>query len=466
MKRSKRIYILLGVLAAVCLATFAAVKLEQRQEQIKNSDEVILSVAAADVQSLRWNYGETSLAFTRDENAVWHWDEDEAFPVSEDKMNGLLELFASFGVSFIIEEVEDYSQYGLDDPICTIELTTAEQTYTLELGDFSKLDSKRYVSIGDGNVYLVSADPMDKYELTIRDLIDHDEALDYDAVTKIQFSGAQNYTISHEGDKNGKSICADDVFFADILPLDTDWVESYLDTVSAVGLTSYVSYNATEEELENYGLNDPELTIVIDCATVREDDEEVMESSYILHVSRSAEQRAMTQEEEDELTSWVAYVRVGESQILYQITSAKYESLMKAAYNDLRHREVFTADFGQVTSMDISLEGNSYTLTAGEGEEEDETVWLYGEDEVEIDDIQSALEDLEADSFTDETATGQQEIKLTLHLDNESFPKLEIILYRYDGTHCLAAVDGKIISLIPRSDVVDLVEAVNAIVLN
>ncbi len=61
MKRSKRIYILLGVLAAVCLATFAVVKLEQRQEQIKNSDEVILSVAAADVQSLRWNYGERVL---------------------------------------------------------------------------------------------------------------------------------------------------------------------------------------------------------------------------------------------------------------------------------------------------------------------------------------------------------------------------------------------------------------------
>ncbi len=466
MKRSKRIYILLGVLVVACLATFAAVKLEQRQEQIKNSDEVILSLTAADVQSLSWSYDETSLAFTRDENAVWHWDDDEAFPVSEDKVNELLELFASFGVSFIIEEVEDYSQYGLDDPICTIELTTTEQTYTLELGDFSKLDSKRYVSIGDGNAYLVNTDPMDKYELTIRDLIDHDEALDYDAITRIQFSGAQNYTVSHEGDENGKSICAEDVYFADTLPLDTDWVESYLDTVSTVGLTNYVSYNATEDELETYGLNDPELTVMIDCAAAGEDGEEVVESIYTLHISRSSEQRAMTREEEDELTSWVAYARVGESQILYQITSSKYELLMKASYNDLRHREVFTANFDQVTAMDISLEGNSYTLTAGEGEEEDEVVWYYGEDEVEIDDIQSALENLEADSFTDETVTGQQEIKLTLHLNNESFPKLEIILYRCDGTHCLAAVDGKVISLVSRGDVVDLVEAVNAIVLN
>lgn len=38
-------------------------------------------------------------------------------------------------------------------------------------------------------------------------------------------------------------------------------------------------------------------------------------------------------------------------------------------------------------------------------------------------------------------------------------------LYRYDGTYCLAVVDGTPVSLVERSYVVDLIEAVNAIVL-
>ena len=38
-------------------------------------------------------------------------------------------------------------------------------------------------------------------------------------------------------------------------------------------------------------------------------------------------------------------------------------------------------------------------------------------------------------------------------------------MYRYDGEQCLAMVDGQSVSLVPRSDVVDLIEAVNALVL-
>ncbi len=466
MKRSKRIYILLGVLAVVCLATFAAIKFEERQEQIRTSEEVILELAAEEVQSLSWSYGDTTLSFTRNESGNWRWDEDEAFPVNEEKMNELLEQFSAFSVSFAIEEVADYSQYGLDTPACTIILATAEQEYTLTLGDFSKLDSQRYVSIGDGNAYLVSTDPMETYEITIKDIIEHDKALDYDAISAIRFTGAYEWSIDYLEDSTN-SVCEEDVYFTDGLPLDTDLVDSYLDDMTLT-LNSYVSYNATEEELETYGLNDPELSITVDYTIKGETEEdEDIPGSYTLHISRSAEQRAMTEEEEEELTSWAAYARVGESQILYQIGSSVYEALMAADYNDLRHKEVFTADFSLVTAVDIELEGNSHSLTTRVDEEDGETlIWLYGEQEIEITGIRSGLKALSAARFTEEVPTGQQEIKLTLHLEHEYFPEMEIVLYRCDGTNCLAVVDGESFALVSRSDVVDLIESVNAIVLN
>ena len=49
---------------------------------------------------------------------------------------------------------------------------------------------------------------------------------------------------------------------------------------------------------------------------------------------------------------------------------------------------------------------------------------------------------------------------------NENFPEVQITLYRYDGSHCLAVVDGESVSLVDRTAVVDLIEAIHAIVLD
>ena len=68
-------------------------------------------------------------------------------------------------------------------------------------------------------------------------------------------------------------------------------------------------------------------------------------------------------------------------------------------------------------------------------------------------------------SFTDETPTGQEEVSLTVHLDNEDFPTFTLTLYRLDGTNCIATADGKTVALVSRSKTVDLIEAVNELTL-
>ena len=105
------------------------------------------------------------------------------FPVDDEKIGELLARFESFGVSFIIEEVEDYGQYGLDDPVCTISLSAGDQSYEITLGDYSTMDSERYVSIGDGNVYLVPEDPLDYFDAVLSDMIKNDEIPSLDTVS-------------------------------------------------------------------------------------------------------------------------------------------------------------------------------------------------------------------------------------------------------------------------------------------
>ena len=76
-------------------------------------------------------------------------------PIKISEINELLSIFESFTASFIIEEVDDFDQYGLEEPTCTINIETSEDSYQITLGNYSTMDSKRYVSIDDGNVYLV-----------------------------------------------------------------------------------------------------------------------------------------------------------------------------------------------------------------------------------------------------------------------------------------------------------------------
>ena len=437
MRKATKLYALLGVLLVVCIAAFAVSRYEEKKEQIKNSGEVILEIPTDSVTALSWTNESGTFSFTKDE--TWVYDDDNAFPVDEEKINDLLEQFTSFAAAFAIDDVEGYAQYGLDEPICTIHITAGEESYTVELGDFSKMDEQRYVSIGDGKVYLVSHDPLDEFDSVLRDMILDDTIPEFDTAKQIAFTGSENYTISY--DEETKSICADDVYFTDGKPLDTAVITEWLTSLHELDLTNYVSYNVTDEELETFGLDEPALAITLDYSSSDEDGNETDSGTLVLHLSQNPEELAAYEEaianEEDVLPDVTCYARVGDSQIVYQITQSEFDALTDVSYDALRHQKIFTADFDTVTSIDVTLEGEDYIFTYNPPEDEDdadvEGTWTYQDTEFDIFDFSYALRALSATSFTDEAPTGQEEISLTLHLDNKDFPTFTLTLYRLDG---------------------------------
>ena len=486
MKRAKKLYILLGVLVAVCAITFGVSRYQTRQEEIKNSGEVILEVPTDSVESLSWDVGDRSFSFHKettegdtDSESIWIYDEDDVFPVDKTKINNLLSCFESLTAAFVIENPEDLGQYGLTDPSCTINFSDGETSYTVLLGDYSPMDSQRYASIGDGNVYLVSEDPMEEFDVELSKMLDDDDIPyleEEGTTTSIRFSGEINYEITYEADSDN-TYRADDVYFTEQngrqVPLDSTRVSDYLHEVSFVFPDEYVTYKATDEDLAACGLDNPQLVIEADYNTEDEDGNTVS-NSFTMSISRDPDELAKAQSSDAETTSEdeadteteeiTAYMRIGDSKIIYRLSGEDYETLMAAGYNDLRHTEVLPADFADIAQIDISLEGTDYTITS-EGDAEERT-YFYEDEELDIADLQSAMQTLTADSFTDEQPTEKEEIHLTLHLDLEGEPSTEIGLYRYDGSYCLAVVDGTPMCLVQRSYVVDLIEAVNAIVLS
>lgn len=461
---------LLAVFAVVSITAVLVSRHEEKVEQIKNSGKTILSIPTDTVTALSWTNEDGMFSFTKGD--TWTYDGDSAFPVDEGKINDLLAQFEDFAAAFAIDDVEDYAQYGLTEPICTISITAGEETYTVQLGDFSKMDEQRYVSIGDGKAYLVSHDPLDEFGAVLRDMILDDTIPAFDTAEKIAFTGTENYTISY--DEDGTSICADDVYFADGQPLDTDNVNAWLTALTGLDLTDYVSYNVTNEELQTFGLDEPALTITLDYSSSDEDGTETDAGTLVLHLSQNPEELAAYGEalanEEDNLPDVTCYARVGESQIVYQITQSEFDALTAVSYGTLRHQNLFTADFDAVTSIDVTLEGETYTFTytppENEDDEDAEGTWSYNGEEFDVFNFSYALRALSASSFTDEKPTGQEETSLTLHLDNEDFPAFTLTLYRCDGETCIAEVDGEPVAFVSRSQTVDLVEAVRTLTLS
>jgi hypothetical protein len=482
MSRSKKLYVLLGVLVVISLITFIVSRVEQKQEEIKNSDETILAIPSDDVTVLSWETEDASFAFHKD--GTWIYDEDEAFPVDQEEIGELLSMFEDFGVSFIIENVDDFGQYGLDNPVGTIHLETADETYEISLGGYSTMDSERYVSIGDGNVYLVKTDPYDSFDIEISALIDNDEIPDLSDATKISYSGTESGDVIYNA--NLESDCADDVYYTTVSsekkPLDTTRVNSYLSTLRYLDLADYVTYTATADELSSYGLATPDLTLVISYT-----DEDGASQTLTLSFGRDEEQQKAVADVEaaaedgdsadtegssagstsaDTSDSVGGYVRVNDSSIVYALSASDYESALAISYNDLRHKNVFTADFAEVDKLEVTLDGETYTFLASG--DTDSRTYTYLENEIDMTDIESSLTALSADSFTDEKPSETQEITLTLYrnADTEDESTSEIALYRYSGSECLAVKDGESFGFVDRSSVTDLMEAVYTIVLN
>ena len=483
MKRQTRLIALFCVLAVAVGAAVGLSLYSEEAEQIAESGEVVFELPVDEVTALSWEYtdeeGETvSLAFTND--GGWSYDGDASFPVDGEALTEVLDYFAAMPAAFVIEDVTDYGQYGLEEPLCTINITAGETEYEIALGDYSELDYQRYLSLGDGRAYLVNDDPMELYKITLDDLMLDDTIPAFVDVERVAFSGAENYVV--ERDENGGSYRAGDVYYTENGEvLDTDSVNDFVTYIAALGLEDYYTYDATEADLAETGLDEPELTVTIDYPESGEEDAEIL--TFTISFSRSATDKltdwdevlaALEEESEDaEETAEptdedaAAYLRVGESAIIYEIGYDTFKAIMACSYDDLRHTEIFPAEVEDVASLSVTLDGGTYefTTTPPEGAEaEDEgTQWYYEGEETGVTDIGTALAALSASRFDGGGASGEEEISLRATL--ASGDEIALSLYRADGESCYAEVDGEGIGYVPRSQAVDLIEAVNAVVL-
>ena len=155
MKRGKKLLILAAVLVVVAGGAFAALEFIPDEEAEVTESEVIYSLDAATLTNLSWTCDGETVSF--DYNGEdWTYADDADFPLDPTRLNTMLSTLEEVTAAKTIEAADDLAQYGLEEPECTITVTADTET-VISVGSETSLDGLRYVSIGDGSVYLVDS---------------------------------------------------------------------------------------------------------------------------------------------------------------------------------------------------------------------------------------------------------------------------------------------------------------------
>ena len=452
MKRGKKLIVLLGVLVVLLGAAYGAAQLNPEEEE-ETVYTTIFTLDPEQVTALTWHYSE-EVPLVKEEDG-WVYEEDPQFPLDTTYVDAMLTALSQIDSSKTIENVENWDEYTLEAAICEINLTVDGEDVTIKVGEETGLGGQRYVSIGDANAYLVDNSFLEPFEYGLYDVLKMEEIPEMDTPVRLEHEADGDSFIIEKQEDSGLAYSDEYIWFLGEKALDTDLTESLLDYVTELAWSECVNYRA--DDLSKYGLDDP--AAVLTLTYTDEDSDE--EKTFCLELG-------------DEDADGNYYARLAGSQMIYTIAGSAAESMIYTTYEDLKPTDVLLMDWENVTSLDIVLDGETYTLirstkteTDEDGNETQTVVYTLNGEEVDGEAITDLLDDITYTGYAGSSVpeTGE-EIRFVIHRSHATFPEVELAFYRHNSSDCLVVLNGEPTVSVSRQDVVELVEAVNGEVLD
>ena len=476
MKRGKKLLTLLAVLVLICGAALAAQRLnpENNQAEEEKAAVQVFSLDPETITSLTWTYNEgDTLSFDYADGA-WSYTADAAFPLDESYLADMADALTEIIAERTIEEPEDLAEYGLHRPVCSITVTTGDTTAELSIGDVTAVDGLQYFANGDGKVYLIDTEVLSPFTYDLLEMVQLETIPSLQMLTGMSLTTANQQLELTYMEDSGLAYSDSYVWFLangdSYRTLDTELTADYLENITSIYWNQCVSYNASDEELAEFGLDTPAAAVSIgyvqeiQIATGETDDEgaAIYETSYLPQTFDLELGRA----------NGTTYARISGSRMVYSVNDTFLNLLLYTTYAELKPDEVLVMDWETVDSITVTLDGVDYEIikstqdvTDDEGNVTTETIYTLNGETVAFENVLDTLDSLESTGYAASTEEAAEEIRFTFHRNTEAFSEVTIVFFRYDSTSCLVSLDGVPTVSLDREDVVDLVEAVNKIIL-
>jgi len=268
-KKSVNLITAVGVLvvlsgAYVGVKTYVAKQEAADTESAEEENPEIISIASADVKSIKFVIDKKEVTFEKDGDS-WVKSDETGFPVDQDKIDTLVSSLNSIKAERTLENVEDASEYELDQPDNTITVTTEDgETTVIQLGMENDSTSQEYIDLNkdSSTVYVVSNSTFSSFEGTLYDFAKSGvfPTVDSSTVSKISVDGKDSSYVVEKDENNFWNITGD----GETEKADSAKATSLASTLSSVAYASYVNYNCAEDELSQYGLDKPYAEITVD----------------------------------------------------------------------------------------------------------------------------------------------------------------------------------------------------------
>ena len=267
-KKSVNLITAVGVLvvlsgAYVGVKAYVAKQEAADTESAEEENPEIISIASADVKSIKFVIDKKEVTFEKDGDS-WVKSDETGFPVDQDKIDTLVSSLNSIKAERTLENVEDASEYELDQPDNTITVTTEDgETTVIQLGMENDSTSQEYIDLNkdSSTVYVVSNSTFSSFEGTLYDFAKSGvfPTVDSSTVSKISVEGKDSSYVVEKDENNFWNITGD----GETEKADSAKATSLASALSSMAYSSYVNYNCAEDEFSQYGLDKPYAEITV-----------------------------------------------------------------------------------------------------------------------------------------------------------------------------------------------------------
>ncbi len=318
-KRGTKLLILSLVLVAICGAAYAATKYAANniedpviEEESTVEGEIILALTSTSFDKIEVENSKGTLSFTKS-NDTWSYSEDSAFPLNSSLMSNISSSFTHLESYNKIENVSDMAEYGLDNPLITA-TASGDVNATIQIGDSAPMDSLRYVSIGDGNVYLVDNSIFSNMNVSLDDLLEMETIPEVSDFVSISVDDTTINCVAAGGESEDE---ATHKWFINETEVDATLVEALYKSINAVTWIDCVNYNTDETALAEFGFTEPQLRTSVVYT------EADTEQSYGLEFAVNTEDDSLF------------YARLSDSSMIYSVSAETVEAI-KSALSELQ----------------------------------------------------------------------------------------------------------------------------------
>lgn len=470
MTRGKKLFVLLLALVILTGVTLLVAHLvpDEDESTAEDTSYIIFSLDPDQVTQLSWTYEDSTVTLTKDENSNWSYPDDEAFPLDASYPDAMVQALKEVSATKTIESPENLAGYGLEEAACAISVTAGDSTYELRIGDETGLGGQRYLSLGDGNVYLVDADLLEDFSLGLYDIVSMESIPSMTDLTSVSIETTSGTLTLDYLEDSGLAYSDQYTWFwnqdGEETPLDTDLAEDLVSTVTGLTWNACVDYQADEDSLGTYGLDIPAATITVEYTeSTQVETNETDENGDPIYETQ--ETPATFVLELGDYDGDTCYARISGSSMVYRVDGTVADTLLAAQGEDLLPQDVVLMDWSDVTSVEINLDGTTYSLEKTVQEETDEDgntteTYVYQLDgqTVDITDALDGIQDLAVTGSDADATPGTEELAFTFYQDKENFPTVTLVFSQYDSSSCLVTLNGESRLLVSRTDLLDLVD--------